>query len=137
MPFDEGLHDLCQEHGINVIYLFNVQPPVCRPGEEETRVGVLFADPKKAEAAAAVQPILLRALGDVFGADRIGVTFLQQAGPLLQNQGIRGRLMYLADDAQRAEFEERVVRDYADFAFEMRLFDEDAAGEERGGQGQD
>lgn len=137
MQFDERLHHLCQDHGISVVYLFDVRARRRAAEEGEAQVGLLFAQPKGSEDAVAAHPVLLRAFQDLFGAERIGLAFLQQAGPLLQHQGIRGRLMYLADDAQRAEFEDRVVRDYLDFAFEMRLFDEDAAWEEDRGQGHD
>jgi hypothetical protein len=133
MDFDETLHHLCQDHGISVVYLFDVRARGRAPEEDEAQVGLLFAQPKGSEQAKAVRPALLRSFQDLFGAERIGLAYLQEAGPLFQYQGIRGRLMYLADDAERAEFEDRVVRDYLDFAFEMRLFQEEAAGEEGGG----
>ncbi len=132
MDFDETLHRLCQDHGITVVYLFDVRARGHAP-EEEAQVGLVFAQPKSAGDAKAVHPTLLRSFRDLFEAEGIGLAFLQQADPLFQYQGIRGRLMYLADDVQRAEFEDRVVRDYLDFAFEMRLFLEEAAGEVEGG----
>jgi hypothetical protein len=133
MDFDETLHRLCQDHDISVVYLFDVRAGGRPPGEDEAQVGLLFAQPTGSEQAKAVGPALLRSFQDLFGAERIGLAYLQEAGPLFQYQGIRGRLMYLADDVQRAEFEDRVVRDYLDFAYEIRLFQEDAAGEEDGG----
>ncbi len=137
MQFDEKLHHLCQDHGITVVYLFDVRARGRAAEAGEAQVGLLFAEPKGPEDTGAARPVLLRAFQDLFGAERMGLAFLQQAGPLLQHQGLRGRLMYLSDDAQRAEFEDRAVRDYLDFAFEMRLFEEDAAWEEDGGEGHD
>ena len=133
MNFDETLHRLCQEHGITVVYLFDARARGGPPERDEAQVGLLFAQPKGPAEAQAVHPTLLEAFRDLFEAERIGLAYLQQAGPLFQYQAIRGRLMYLADDVQRAEFEDRVVRDYLDFDFEMRLFQEDAAGEGGGG----
>jgi len=133
MDFDETLHRLCQDHGITVVYLFSARARGHAPEEDEAQVGLLFAQPKSAGDAKAVHPTLLQSFRDLFEAERIGLAYLQHAAPLFQYQGIRGRLMYLADDGQRAEFEDRVVRDYLDFAFEMRLFLEEAAGEVEGG----
>ncbi len=133
MRFVEKLHHLCQDHGITVVYLFDGEAGGGAPGQGEARVGLVFGQPRGPEDISAMHPTLLRAFRELFGAERIDLAYLQQAGPLLQFQGIRGRLMYLADDERRAEFEERVVRDYLDFAFEVRLFNEEVAeGIERG-----
>jgi hypothetical protein len=129
VSFAEGLHDLCQAYGLAAVYLFGTQarPPHGAPADAQ--VGLVFRKPLPAETAVKLHPKLLDTFRELFGADGLSVVFLQQAGPLLQYQGILGRLLYSADGARRAEFEEKVLRDYLDFAFEARLFDEEFAEE--------
>ncbi len=71
---------------------------------------------------------LLHEFRKVFGADALAVGELQRMGPLQQYRAIQGRVLY-AVGGRRVEFEEQVVRDYQDFTFEMRLFDEEWAEE--------
>ncbi len=129
VSFEEGLHELCQAHGLTAVYLLG--PHVGgKPGApSDARVGLVVRDVMSSAEIAGLQPKLLAAFRDLLGIEGLQVVFLQQAGPSLQYQGILGRLLYSADATRRADFEERVVRDYLDFAFEMRLFDEELAEE--------
>ncbi len=129
VSFEEGLHDLCQVHGLTAVYLFG-PPTGGKPGAAaDARVGLVCRDPMSPAEMAGLQPKLLAAFRDLLGMEGLQLVFLQQAGPLLQYEGILGRLLYSADVTRRADFEERVVRDYLDFAFEIRLFDEELAEE--------
>ncbi len=135
MPFDEELHRLCQAHNVAAVYMFGTQRAGGATGPGDPTMGVLFGGPETPGEDAAVPPALLRDFQALLGAERLDLADLQQAGPLVQFQGICGRLVYSADEARRAEFEERAVRDYLDFAFEMRLFDEERAEEVPRGDG--
>lgn len=129
VSFEEGLHDLCQAYGLAAVYLFGAQARRPPGAPADAQVGLVFRNPLPPETAAELQPKLLGTFRELFGADGLNLVFLQQAGPLLQYEGILGRLLYSADGARRAEFEEKVLRDYLDFAFEARLFDEEFAEE--------
>ena len=131
VSFEEGLHDLCQAHGLTAVYLFAPPAGGKAGAPSDARVGLLFRDPMSPAEIAGLQPSLLPAFRDLLGIEGLQLVFLQQAGPLLQYEGILGRLLYSADATRRADLEERVVRDYLDFAFEMRLFDEELAEEIR------
>lgn len=135
MRFDEELHRLCQTHDVAAVYLFGTPGRGSAAGPGDPMVGVLFGGPRTPEETTAVQPALLRDFQALLGAERLDLADLQQAGPLVQFQGIRGRLVYSADEGRRADFEERAVRDYLDFAFEMRLFNEERAEEIHRGDG--
>lgn len=135
MRFDEELHRLCQTHDVAAVYVFGAPRTGRAAGAGDPMMGVLFGNPRTPEETTAVQPALLRDFQTLLGAERLDLADLQQAGPLVQFQGIRGRLVYSADEARRAEFEERAVRDYLDFAYEMRLFNEERAEEVPGGDG--
>ena len=127
MRFDEELHRLCQAHGVAAVYLFETQGRGGAGGPGDPAMGLIFGQPRAPEETTAVQPTLLRDFQALLGAERLDLADLRQAGPLVQYEGIRGRLVYSADEARRAEFEEWAVRDYLDFAFEMRLFSEERA----------
>jgi len=129
VSFEEGLHDLCQAYGLAAVYLFGAQARRPPGAPADALVGLVFRNPLPPEAEDELHPKLLGTFRELFGADGLNLVFLQEAGPVLQYQGILGRLLYSADAARRAEFEERVVRDYLDFACEMRLFDEEFAEE--------
>ncbi len=129
MMFEEALHDICQGHGLSAVYLFGSPGRTQAAGPGDAQVGLVFRDPTGPEEITAIHPKLLGAFRELLGAAGVSLIYLQQVGPLLQYQGILGRLLYSADAARRADFEDRVVRDYLDFAFEMRLFDEEFAEE--------
>jgi hypothetical protein len=129
VSFEEGLHDLCQAHGLNAVYLFGPDAGGKGGAPSDARVGLIFRETRSPAELAALHPKLLAAFRDLMGTEGLQLVFLQQAGPSLQYQGILGRLLYSADATRRAEFEERVVRDHLDFAFEIRLFDEELAEE--------
>lgn len=130
MPFDEALHNLCQAHGIAAVYVFG--PPAGGHATEsgDPDVGVIFfGSPADRGGGSEVQPDLLREFRVVFGAEALAVGDLHRTGPAQQYRAIKGRVLYAAAENRRAQFEEQVVRDYQDFAFEMRLFDEERAEE--------
>ena len=127
--FEEGLHDICQAHGLSAVYLFGPPARTQAAGPADAQVGLVFRDSLGPEEITGIHPKLLGAFRELLGAQALNLIYLQQVGPLLQYQGILGRLIYSADPTRRADFEDRVVRDYLDFAFEMRLFDEEFAEE--------
>jgi hypothetical protein len=125
MSFQEGLHDLCQAHAVAAVYFFDA-PPGGGGDREGAQVGVVFAGPRE------VSPALVEAFRDLLagdGGDRVSVVDLERVDPVRRFQVIRGRLVYSADEERRTDFEERSLRDYQDFAFELRLFAEEAAEE--------
>ncbi len=128
VPFDEALHALCDEHDIAAVYVLGPPEHGKAGSAADPDVGVVFGAPARRGAGPGIPPPLLHEFRKVFGADALAVGELQRMGPLQQYRAIQGRVLY-AVGGRRVEFEEQVVRDYQDFTFEMRLFDEERAEE--------
>lgn len=126
---EERFHNLCRAHGVAVAYLFDAPVRGNPDGVAAAQVGLVFAGPAPAEAMPPAHSALLRGFRELFGVEHLDLTYLEEAGPVRRYQGVRGSVLYSADERRRAEFEDRVIRDYLDFAFEMRLFDEEVAEE--------
>jgi len=128
VPFDEALHALCDEHDIAAVYVFGPPDRGKAGGAADPDVGVVFGAPARRGTGPGIPPPLLGEFRKVFGAEALAVGDVQQMGPFQQYRALQGRVVY-AVGGRRAEFEEQVVRDYQDFTFEMRLFDEERAEE--------
>lgn len=129
MDSGEALHALCQEHGIAAVYLMD--PAAGRPSgaPDGPDLGVVFEAKVSPGARPGVWPAVVEALRRLFGTNALVPADLEALGPAQQYRAIRGRLLYAAGEDRRLAFEDGVLRDALDFAFEMRLFDEERAEE--------
>ena len=129
LPFDEALHAMCRDHGVAAVYLFDRSTRAVPGARSDPDVGLLFDASSPSEAIAPIPAALLQKLRAVFGADGLVVADVERMGPLQRYRATRGRMLYAAGAHRRARFEEAAFRDYQDFDYEMRLFDEERAEE--------
>ncbi len=110
---------LCQKHGVGLCYLFGSHVLPDDPDEmADVDIGIV---PRgwPAERSDLAQWLSLRkALEPLFAPRLVDLVQLDRAGTHLQSEAVTsGQLLYSADEELRVAFEDRVLRDWHDFAW--------------------
>jgi len=117
--------------GIIAVYLFGSESEGATTIRSDIDIGIVLKDPKKLEDTLPLYNAIYSELSKVFKPTffkEIDIVFLQNAPITLQyNAIIYGKVIYEEDPIQRADYEERVIKQYMDFKPILEYFDKVAS----------
>lgn len=120
-----------KELGIIAVYLFGSESEGATTTRSDIDIGIVLKDPKKLEDTLPLYNAIYSELSKVFKPTffkEIDIVFLQNAPITLQyNAIIYGKVIYEEDPIQRADYEERVIKQYMDFKPILEYFDKVAS----------
>lgn len=124
----ECLSRVARDHRLLALYLFGSVASETAGPDSDVDVAALFFpdDPRWREGSTYID--LYDALTRCVRGTRLDLLVMQRAPLELQYRVLaQGEVLYCASDAGRADYEDRVLRDYLDFAVELRLFEAEVA----------
>lgn len=117
--------------GIIAVYLFGSESEGVTTIRSDIDIGIVLKDPKKLEDTLPLYNAIYSELSKVFKPTffkELDIVFLQNAPITLQyNAIIYGKVIYEEDPIQRADYEERVIKQYMDFKPILEYFDKVAS----------
>lgn len=128
---------LCQEHDVGLCYLFGSHVLPDDPDEmADVDIGIVPRGWPEERSDLAQWLGLRRALEPLFAPRPVDLVQLDRAGAHLQSEAVTsGQLLYSADEELRVAFEDRVLRDWHDFAWVVEANYRDIRHEIMGGEG--
>jgi hypothetical protein len=111
------LQALFKSRPVRLAYLFGSHAAGRANAESDVDIAVLLHDEPSPAARLEERLLLTGELSQLLKTDRMDVVVLNEASPLLAYEVLqRGKLMYVANDADRIEFQVRTLREYEDTA---------------------
>lgn len=124
----ECLARVARDHHLLALYLFgSVASGTAGPDSDVDVAALFFPDDERWREASTYIDLYDDLAGCVRGT-RLDLLVMQRAPLELQYRVLaQGEVLYCAAAGARADYEDRVLRDYLDFAVELRLFEAEVA----------
>lgn len=132
----QRLEQVCSAEGLLAVYVFGSVAAGTAGPESDLDLGVLFFPGDERWRDVSTYISLYDALGDGVTGRQVDLILLPKAPLELQYRVLAdGIVVYCADDDRRTDYEDRIIRDYLDFAAELRLYETEVAEDIRRGTG--
>ena len=104
---------------VGILYLFGSQVEGTSGPQSDIDLGVVFTDTgtiRKAKDSLEIYTYLFNLLSDVFPHKKVDIVFLQRSPLFLQFEVVtRGKVLYEVSSYFRANYTEKVIKEYIDF----------------------
>ena len=122
------LRNACHEHGVALCYLFGSQASELVDRFSDVDVGVVFAEKQEGDELVRRWIALHKELAPLFLPTELDLVNLDEVSlEVMFSAMAEGTLVFCADEVFRANFEERVSREWHDFEPVVRAFNRDLA----------
>ncbi len=109
-----ALADACRQHSVSLCYLFGSRATGHDDSLSDWDVGVVFGRGRFPRARTERWLSLVAQIEQILDTARVDLLFLEELPARLQWEAIGGRLLYAREPAERADFEESVMRRWMD-----------------------
>lgn len=118
---------ICKKYYIALCYIFGSQTTGEADKKSDIDIGVVFLPNVNLEKKLLLFTGLKDELVACVRVSEIDLIFLQDIGPLVQEQAILGECIYSVSDFFKTRYEDRVATEAMDFRFFQRRFDKEMA----------
>lgn len=124
----DRLAQVCAEQGLLAVYVFGSVAAGTAAPDSDLDLAVLFFPSDQGWRDVATYITLNELLGECVDGRRLDLILLPKAPLELQYRVLaNGKVLWCADNHRRTDYEDRVLRDYLDFAAELRLYEAEVA----------
>jgi predicted nucleotidyltransferase len=115
--------------GVGVLYLFGSRAMGVAGENSDYDVGIVLTDSRTEDSNAKTFNAIYDVLSDIFpdtlGGPKLDISFLQSASAALQMSAIHyGKVLFEKDPVLRANYEESVLKQYDDYRFLQKEYEE-------------
>lgn len=126
LPIDiQKISTLCKKNSIALCYLFGSHAGGSPDAASDIDIGIVFLPSVSLDNTGSLFGNIRDQFADMAGAAPIDLIFLQNVGPLIQEQAILGRAIYSVCDFFKTRYEDNVLREAMDFRFFQQRFDKE------------
>lgn len=121
----DHLTELFAGEAVEIVYLFGSQARGDVGRTSDVDIAILLPNEPSVEECARSQLHFLDKLTRYLKSDNVDVVILNQSPLLLQHRIVRdGKVIFCCDERKRAHYEAQVIRDYLDFRYFERAYNE-------------
>jgi hypothetical protein len=117
------LQVLCADRNVALLYLHGSHARGDQGPLSDLDLAVLFG--RESPRSLGSELDFLAALQSASGREDVDLVFLDRAGPIIKDRVVRyGRLVYQRSEKERILFEEKALKEYLDFRYFSKQYDE-------------